>query len=627
VRGHGILLALSMTFAALAASSGVFAETSPPKPAVIVKTMTVDEVVAADGTYTTTFHVERLATNQSAAQKIAQHTLEYSESLETAEIAEAFTRKTDGRVLQVDRSRIFPQAPPGSPRVPMFTDRKQKVVVFPDVAPGDTVVFTIKRSHRPSFAGQFFGGDVFQREWAFEDVQERVTLPKAMTAHIEARDVEHHIEEAGDNTTHIFVYRNPLPPAAAAAALSPWDTDPQYTISTFADYAAVAAAYRRMADGKAAVTPRIQALADEITAGTTDRREQAHLIYDWVSKHVRYVAIFLGNGGYEPHAAAAILENGYGDCKDHVVVLEALLAAKGIASAPVLINNGNRYRLPEAATPATFNHVLSYLPEFNLYADSTVGVAPFGTLTASEYGKPVAVAAEPSAFLDTLPLVVTDENEEKLQTTAQLMPDGTVSGQSITVASGPFGISLRQLAASVEARGHSQWAEIYFKSRGWHGTASFQFDPPRDRLAPVYAFWASFELEARPEFLDGKAFGPPQGVPMLVRPGEFLIGSWTLPKAAPTPCFSGHQIEVLSLTLPPGRNVNSLPTGKTVENPYLHYQSEWNRESQTITVRREITVRLPDAVCRDEIRAKLAEAIAEIRGDYSSTIALEPLVH
>jgi len=580
VRGHGILLALSMTFAALAASSGVFAETSPPKPAVIVKTMTVDEVVAADGTYTTTFHVERLATNQSAAQKIAQHTLEYSESLETAEIAEAFTRKTDGRVLQVDRSRIFPQAPPGSPRVPMFTD-----------------------------------------------VQERVTLPKAMTAHIEARDVEHHIEEAGDNTTHIFVYRNPLPPAAAAAALSPWDTDPQYTISTFADYAAVAAAYRRMADGKAAVTPRIQALADEITAGTTDRREQAHLIYDWVSKHVRYVAIFLGNGGYEPHAAAAILENGYGDCKDHVVVLEALLAAKGIASAPVLINNGNRYRLPEAATPATFNHVLSYLPEFNLYADSTVGVAPFGTLTASEYGKPVAVAAEPSAFLDTLPLVVTDENEEKLQTTAQLMPDGTVSGQSITVASGPFGISLRQLAASVEARGQSQWAETYFKSRGWHGTASFQFDPPRDRLAPVYAFSASFELEARPEFLDGKAFGPPEGVPMLVRPGEFLIGSWTLPKAAPTPCFSGHQIEVLSLTLPPGRNVNSLPTGKTVENPYLHYQSEWNRESQTITVRREITVRLPDAVCRDEIRAKLAEAIAEIRGDYSSTIALEPLVH
>ena len=106
----------------------------------------------------------------------------------------------------------------------------------------------------------------------------------------------------------------------ATAALSPWDTDPQYTISTFADYSAVAAAYRQMASGKVAVTPRVQALADEITVGTKDRREQAHLIYDWVSKHIRYVAIFLGNGGYEPHDAATVLENRYGDCKDHVAL-------------------------------------------------------------------------------------------------------------------------------------------------------------------------------------------------------------------------------------------------------------------------------------------------------------------
>jgi hypothetical protein len=37
VRGHGILLALSMTFAAVAASSEVFSQTSPPKLAVTVR--------------------------------------------------------------------------------------------------------------------------------------------------------------------------------------------------------------------------------------------------------------------------------------------------------------------------------------------------------------------------------------------------------------------------------------------------------------------------------------------------------------------------------------------------------------------------------------------------------------
>ena len=616
-----------MLLAIIGAGPTHVAEAAPPIPAVILKALTGDTIVQPDGSYTTITHAETLATNESAAHNIAQHRVEYSESMETAEILEAFTRKADGKILEVDRTQIFPQAPPGSLQVPMFNDRKQKVIVFPDVSAEDAVVYTIKQTHKPPFAEQFFFGGVFLRGVAFEDVRVNITLPKAMAAHVEVQGVEHQVEELGESITHKFLYRNPRPPVAEPAALSPWDTEPHYVISTFPDYAAVAAAYRRMAAGKAAVTPRIQALADEITAGTSDRREQAHRIYDWVSKHIRYVAVFLGNGGYEPHEAVKILDNGYGDCKDHVVLLEALLKAKGIASVPVLINSGNRYRAPEAATPAAFNHVLSYLPEFDLYVDSTAGVAPFGILPVAEYGKPVALAVEPGASLTHLPLVATEENEETLQTTAQMSADGTVSGQSTTTASGPFGVRLRELAASVEARGQGQWAKDYLKKLGWLGKASFRFDPPRDRLRPHYAFSASFELEARPEFLDGKAFGPPEGIRMLARPGEFLMGSWTLPKTEPAPCFSGHQIEELSLTLPPDRDIELLPKGKIVENPYLHYRSEWNRDHQVVTVRREITVKLPVAVCRDEIRAQLAEAIAEIRGDYRAEIALKPLVH
>jgi len=618
-----LVFLVSFVLAGVLATSLAAADGAPP---VVVKTLTVDRVVQADGSYTTILHVERLATNASAAHNIAQQTVEYSESMETAEVLEAFTLKADGRILAVDPTQIFPQAPPGSPRVPMFNDRKQKVIVFPDVAAQDLVVFTIRRTQQPPFVGQFFGGDFFRRGLAFEEARESITLPRAMAVHVEAQGVDHQVEEAGDSVTHTFVYRNPRPRAAEPAALSPWDTDPHYVISTFADYPAVAAAYRALAGKKAAVTPRVQRMADEIAAGISDRREQAQKIYDWVSTNIRYVAVFLGNGGYEPHEADKILENGYGDCKDHVVLLEALLKAKDIASVPVLIDSGNRYRAPEAATPALFNHVLSYLPEFDLYVDSTIGVAPFGTLTADEYGKPVARAADTGASLATLPRVAAEENEAKLQTTAQLMADGTVSGQSVTVASGPFGVKLRQLAASIEARGQGPWAESYFKSLGWAGKASFQFDPPRNRLASGYAFSASFELEARPEFLEGKGFAPPEGIAMLVRPGEFLLGSWTLPKTVPTPCFSGHQIQELSLTLPPGRDIELLPSGKTITNAYVRYQSDWARDGQVVTVRREITVTLPVAVCHDEIRAQVAAAIAEIRGDYRAEITLKPLV-
>jgi hypothetical protein len=178
----------------------------------------------------------------------------------------------------------------------------------------------------------------------------------------------------------------------------------------------------------------------------------------------------------------------------------------------------------------------------------------------------------------------------------------------------------------IEARGHSQWAETYFKTLGWRGKASFQFAPPRQRPVPIYELSASFELEARPEFLEGKAFGLPEGLRMLVRPGEHLLGSWTLAKTAPTPCFPGHQVEEVSLTLPPGRDIELLPRGKTIENPYLLYQSNSQRDGQIVMVRREITVKLPAAVCRDQIRSELAEAITEIRGDYRAEIALKPLV-
>ena len=98
-------------------------------------------------------------------------------------------------------------------------------------------------------------------------------------------------------------------------------------------------------------------------------------------------------------------------------------------------------------------------------------------------------------------------------------------------------------------------------------------------------------LEERREIVEGKAsFSPPVGLRLLVRPGEFLLGSWNLDKAEPTPCFSGHQVEELSVTLPAGRSIRLLPQGKTVENAYLRYQSAWKLDGQTVSVRRELTV-------------------------------------
>ena len=129
----------------------------------------------------------------------------------------------------------------------------------------------------------------------------------------------------------------------------------------------MAKAYQLKAGAAAQVTPGIRALADNITAGISDRREQAEALYRWVAQNIRYVAVYLGNGGLEPNSAQSILDNHYGDCKDHVVIPEALLAAKGIASSPVLIGMDEGPILPKVPLLSRFNHAITYVPEFKLY--------------------------------------------------------------------------------------------------------------------------------------------------------------------------------------------------------------------------------------------------------------------
>ena len=70
-------------------------------------------------------------------------------------------------------------------------------------------------------------------------------------------------------------------------------------------------------------------------------------------------------------------------------MLQALLAAKGIASTPVLINAGAAYSLPPVASTDVFDHMINYIPALGLYVDSTSRYTPFGSLPFADSDKPV----------------------------------------------------------------------------------------------------------------------------------------------------------------------------------------------------------------------------------------------
>jgi hypothetical protein len=77
-----------------------------------------------------------------------------------------------------------------------------------------------------------------------------------------------------------------------------------------------------------------------------------------------------------------VIANRYGDCKDVTTLMSALLAAKGVASEYALINTSPVYQLDATPQVASFNRVILYLPEFDLYADPTVAVSFVATCHA-----------------------------------------------------------------------------------------------------------------------------------------------------------------------------------------------------------------------------------------------------
>ena len=81
-------------------------------------------------------------------------------------------------------------------------------------------------------------------------------------------------------------------------------------------------------------------------------------IADFVQHNIRYVAIELGIGGYQPHRAAEIFGHHYGDCKDKATAMSAMLHEIGVDSYYVVINSERGSVTPDMPANSGFNHVI-----------------------------------------------------------------------------------------------------------------------------------------------------------------------------------------------------------------------------------------------------------------------------
>jgi len=568
-----------------------------------------------DGSVTATSHIEMQLVSSQAVSILAQPAIAYSDSLQTLDIRNAYTLKRDGSRIPVaaDAILVRQKAVPS----PLFTDLKEKVILFPNVEPGDTLVYDSVLQSRPPIPGQFYFGIHIPRVIEIDNETISFSTPRSLPLNFDAYGFSIQKSTDGDQLTYTVHYSNRTPTMEYPQFLSDLDQGQRLFASTAGNYDAMVQSYAPLVASRIEVTPRITEKAEEVTAGTTDRREQARRLYEWVSTHVRYVALLFGDGGVAPHSADTILANGYGDCKDHAVLYSALLKAKGIASQPVIINATNGYFLPQVPQLLTFNHMIVWLPEFGLYADTTADSPPFGQLPQFEYGKPV-VRVGTSEALQHTPVLRETESTYYSSTVLQIDPYGRLSGTNRSTSTGAMAGVMRAVARGLDAVAsgvlHARKLET--------ATGSYAFTPTTE-LTPQYVYSSHYQTSGSLQTDQG--FSLPEGLNLIDAYSPVLLGPVADSRylaSASVPCFSGTLVDDYQLQVPADKRVLSIPQDSVVTSTNIDYRAHWNFDGTTLSVHRELHAHFDKALCTGDTLRQARLAIIAITKDYNTRIAL-----
>ncbi len=207
-------------------------------------------------------------------------------------------------------------------------------------------------------------------------------------------------------------------------------------------------------------TPQIRELAARLTAGQPNAVDKVKAIYRWVQSDIRYVAIEIGIGGFQPHSVREVLKNRYGDCKDKVGLFLSLLDEAGIDGFAALV----RTREQGAADTALFslgqfNHMIAWLPigERGWWLDPTAEDCLPDYLPAADQGV-MALVVGPGVvrFLET-PVLPPERSTTERRVTGTLDEQGNLSGTLEIRVSGEAGMRYR---AAVRARGEKEREQL-----------------------------------------------------------------------------------------------------------------------------------------------------------------------
>ncbi|WP_225763793.1 DUF3857 and transglutaminase domain-containing protein [Stenotrophomonas sp. Marseille-Q4652] len=582
-----------------------------------------DYEVRADASSVRTEEYEIQLHTKAGVDQFSQVRLDYSERMEALEVLAAYSVTPDGHRRDVPPERIYTQESYSSASAAMYADRKVRVLVFPNLSPGTRIVYRTRRSqNQPYFPGYFGLWETFSVYTRYDDAQVSLVAPAGMALNIHARDVEGGSRPTiRDGKAHWqWHHRNLSPMKAQNWSAAAWEFSPIIMASTYRGWSQMGTAYHLKAAPAAEVTPEISALATRLTLGIEDRREQAAALYRWVAQNIRYVAVYLGNGGLEPNSATEVLGNHYGDCKDHVALLQALLAARGIDSTPVLIGAGGGPTLPPVPVLGRFNHAINYLPEFDLYLDATSPYARFGQLPAANLGAPVVHTRD--GKLARTPANDASRDERRAEASFVFERNGDVSGQTRLLPGDTAEMGMRSSFARLTGHNRGRVEESILASSGFSGSGRLEASgSPQDLTRP---FTYGYRFQAT----DHVDFDEPGGLQLPQMPGADSfrdLHARTSSPAIESPfhCTGSRQQERYELQFPDSVPVVAVPRDIDFSNAAGRYSVRWRRDGSRVVAEHELeqrAVRGEGQLCQPQDYLLFRELYQQVRRGFRSQV-------
>jgi hypothetical protein len=279
---------------------------------------------------------------------------------------------------------------PAARNTPVYTDRRVRRMSLSGVAPGTLVdvSWTVEET-KPFMPRDFYEGWRVSTGGSVARSRFIVDLPASLTPRIREVNLNFRRAERTANGRRTYTWATsdvpkitPEPLAADSNGVLMF-----VQVSSPITWQDVSHWYGDLARSREVASPAVAAKVDSLVRGARTRDDSIRAVHKWVAQDIRYVAIALGLGGYQPRLPDTVRVTGFGDCKDKATLFVAAMRHLGIEAYPVLLSASATARRDQP-TIQQFNHEIAAVASRSgwQYVDLTAGTVPWGELPLSEQG-------------------------------------------------------------------------------------------------------------------------------------------------------------------------------------------------------------------------------------------------